>query len=103
MLRVVEVLRGYLAARKFKSKEASVGAGSSEQAVRQALGEASSIVVYATDEDNPEAIVWRYAHALGPRTDFQIAMVEGKWSHAWTAHYPAGQYPTDAAQTLPPE
>ncbi len=95
MLHVIGVLQNYLAARKFRSKAASVGVGSSEQEVRQALGEASSIVVYAADEDSPEAIVWRYAHALGPRTDFKIAMVEGKWSQAWSAHYPAGQYPRD--------
>ena len=85
MLHVVEVLQSFLAAKAFNSKVAAVSTGSSEQAVRQALGEASDMVVYAAEEDSPETVVWRYAHALGRRKDFKIGFVDGKWSHAWSS------------------
>ena len=71
MLYVIEMLRDILAARAFRLKASKVGADSSEQAVRQALGEPSDIIV-ETDEDGTEYLYWQYKGALGQRTDFNI-------------------------------
>jgi hypothetical protein len=89
MLYINEMFRDILAARAFRLRASKVGVGSSEQAVRQALGEPSDIIV-DTNEDGTEYLTWRYKGALGQRTDFNIAMVGGKWSAAWTAQYPRG-------------
>ena len=91
MLYIIEMARGLLAARAFRLRASKVGVGSSEQAVRQALGEPNEVIVN-TDEDGKVYVTWRYKNAFGQRTDFNIGMVEGKWSYAWRAYYP-GRWP----------
>jgi len=92
MLHIAQRLRDFFTARAFRLKASRVGGGSFEQAVRQALGDPSEVTV-DTNEDGLEYAIWRYKHALGQRTDFNISIVEGKWSCAWKAWYPQGHYP----------
>jgi len=89
MIQLIQMLGDFFTARAFRHHVSEVGAGSSEQAVRQALGEPSEVIV-DTDEDGTKYLIWRYKGALGQRTNFNIAMIGGKWSQAWTAHYPPG-------------
>jgi len=95
MFYIVERFQDLLRARAFRVRVAEVSRGSTEQEVRQAIGEPSKIIL-DTLEDGTEYLIWQYKGALGRRTHYRISFVEGKWSQAWTAHYPPGERASEA-------